>query len=163
MQTKKRKPTKKINYARARYASPVSAPPAYGRAPFPPTFSRRFIVQADLSFIHLITNASVLVQLVMLLLLILSVLSWFVTFRKRSETRAARAAAAQFETRFWSGGDLSQLYRELSLKQGQLRGMENIFLAGFKEFVRVRQHGNVDSRELMECVLCVLFFVLFCV
>lgn len=109
-------------------------------------------MQADLSFVHLITNASVLVQLVMALLLLLSILSWFFIFRKRSEMRAARAAAHQFETRFWSGGDLSQLYRELSLKQGQMSGMENIFHAGFKEFVRVRQHGNVDSRELMESV-----------
>ncbi|MEK7321670.1 MAG: protein TolQ [Pseudomonadota bacterium] len=109
-------------------------------------------MSADLSFIHLIANASVLVQLVMLLLLILSVLSWFVIFRKRSEMKAARESAQQFETRFWSGGDLAQLYREVSLRQGQMNGMENIFHAGFKEFVRIRQQGNVDSRELMESV-----------
>ena len=107
---------------------------------------------ADMSFIHLITNASVLVQLVMLLLLLLSVLSWFVIFRKRSVMKSARESAQQFETRFWSGGDLAQLYREVSLRQGQMNGMENIFHAGFKEFVRIRQQGNVDSRELMESV-----------
>ena len=105
-----------------------------------------------MSFIHLITNASVLVQLVMLLLLLLSVLSWFVIFRKRSVMKSARESAQQFETRFWSGGDLAQLYREVSLRQGQMNGMENIFHAGFKEFVRIRQQGNVDSRELMESV-----------
>ncbi len=107
---------------------------------------------ADMSFIHLITNASVLVQLVMLLLLLLSVLSWFVIFRKRSVMKNARESAQQFESRFWSGGDLAQLYREVSLRQGQMNGMENIFHAGFKEFVRIRQQGNVDSRELMESV-----------
>ncbi len=109
-------------------------------------------MSADLSFIHLIANASVLVQLVMLLLLILSVLSWFIIFRKRSEMKSARETAQQFETRFWSGGDLAQLYREVSLRQGQMNGMENIFHTGFKEFVRIRQQGNVDSRELMESV-----------
>src|SRR3569623_1649225 len=93
-----------------------------------------------------------MVLLVMLSLRSLAVRAWFIIFRKRSELRAARAAAHQFETRFWSGGDLSQLYRELSLKQGQMSGMENIFHAGFKEFARVRQQGSVDSRELMESV-----------
>ncbi len=109
-------------------------------------------MSADLSFIHLIANASLLVQLVMLLLLILSVLSWFVIFRKRNEMKAARESAQQFETRFWSGGDLAQLYREVSLRQGQMNGMENIFHSGFKEFLRIRQQGNVDSRELMDSV-----------
>lgn len=109
-------------------------------------------MSADLSFIHLIANASLLVKLVMLLLLILSVLSWFVIFRKRNEMKAARESAQQFETRFWSGGDLAQLYREVSLRQGQMNGMENIFHSGFKEFLRIRQQGNVDSRELMDSV-----------
>src|SRR3569623_50236 len=143
---------KKLYCVPARLKSPVSPPPPCGPAPFPLTYLRRYAVSADLSFIHLITHASVLVQLVMLLLLSLSVLSWFIIFRKRSEMRAARGAAHQFETRFWSGGDLSQLYRELSLKQGQMSGMENIFHAGFKEFARIRQQGGVDSRELMESV-----------
>src|SRR3569623_2136795 len=146
----------KIYCVPARSKSPVSPLPPCGPAPFPLTYLRRYAVSADLSYIHMITHARVLVQqvmlLVLLLLLSLSVLSWFFIFRKGCEMRAARAAAHQFETRFWSGGDLSQLYRELSLKQGQMSGMENIFHAGFKEFARVRQQGRVDSRELMESV-----------
>lgn len=113
---------------------------------------RRFPVSADLSIINLVLHASVLVQLVMLLLLGLSVMSWYVIFGKRQIMKAAQAAAQQFEARFWSGGDLSHLYKELSLRADRARGMESIFIAGFKEFARSRQHAGVDPRETMEGV-----------
>jgi len=109
-------------------------------------------VSADLSIINLVLHASTLVQLVMLLLLGLSVMSWFVIFRKRQIMTSARAAAKQFESRFWSGGDLSQLYKELSVRSDRIRGMETIFHAGFKEFARLRQQGGIDPREIVEGV-----------
>jgi len=109
-------------------------------------------VSADLSVIQLVLHASVLVQLVMLLLLGLSVMSWFVIFNKRQVMKAAKAAAQQFETRFWSGGDLSQLYKDLSTRGDRTRGMESIFHAGFREFARLRQQSGVDPREMMKGV-----------
>jgi biopolymer transport protein TolQ len=109
-------------------------------------------VSADLSIVNLVLHASTLVQLVMLLLLGLSVMSWFVIFRKRQIMMAARAAAKQFESRFWSGGDLAQLYKELSARSDRIRGMETIFHAGFKEFARLRQQGGIDPREIVEGV-----------
>ena len=109
-------------------------------------------MSADLSVINLVLHASVLVQLVMLLLLGLSVMSWFIIFRKRQIMLIARAAAKHFETRFWSGGDLSQLYKELSVRSGHIRGMEGIFHAGFKEFVRLRQQSGIEAREIREGV-----------
>lgn len=109
-------------------------------------------MSADLSIINLVLHASVLVQLVMILLLGLSVMSWFIIFRKRQIMTAARAGAKQFEARFWSGGDLSQLYKELSQRADRMRGMESIFHAGFKEFARLRQQGGIDPREIMEGV-----------
>jgi biopolymer transport protein TolQ len=105
-----------------------------------------------LSIINLVLHASVLVQLVMLLLLGLSVMSWFIIFRKRQIMTVARAAAKQFETRFWSGGDLAQLYKELSARSDRMRGMEGIFHAGFKEFVRLRQQPGLEAREIREGV-----------
>jgi len=109
-------------------------------------------VSADLSIINLVLHASVLVQLVMLLLLGLSVMSWFVIFRKRQIMIVARAAAKQFETRFWSGGDLAQFYKELSARSERMRGMEGIFHAGFKEFVRLRQQPGLETRDIREGV-----------
>ena len=106
----------------------------------------------DLSIINLVLHASVLVQLVMLLLLGLSVMSWFVIFRKRQIMIVARTAAKQFETRFWSGGDLAQFYKELSARSDRMRGMEGIFHASFKEFVRLRQQPGLETRDIREGV-----------
>ena len=59
----------------------------------------------------------------------------------------------QFENRFWSGMDLSQLYKEGSQMQKEdipAVGMENIFRAGFKEFMRLRQQPSMDKEAIME-------------
>ena len=50
----------------------------------------------DLSFIALISNAHLLVQLIMALLLALSIISWTYIFRKLFAIRAARSQTEQF-------------------------------------------------------------------
>jgi biopolymer transport protein TolQ len=95
-------------------------------------------VTQDLSFISLISNASILVQLVLLLLLTVSVFSWTYIFRKMFALRAARAQTEAFERAFWSGGNLAALYQDtLSNRRKSVDGagaMERIFQAGMGEF-----------------------------
>lgn len=107
-------------------------------------------MHADLSFISLITGASVVVQLVMLLLLLISVVSWTMIFRKRGALNEAHADAAQFEERFWSGGDLASLYQQLSPRTGELTGLANIFVSGFKEFTRLRSRSGSDPMAVLQ-------------
>ncbi len=107
-------------------------------------------MSADLSFFSLIAGASVVVQLVMLLLLTVSVLSWAMIFRKRSALHEARADADRFEERFWSGGDLYSLYNQISPRSENLRGLANIFVAGFQEFTRLRKKAGVDPTSVVE-------------
>ncbi len=66
---------------------------------------------ADLSIIRLVLQASIPVQLVLALLAFASLMSWAIIFSKRAVISRARREADQFETSFWSGGDLAQLYR----------------------------------------------------
>jgi biopolymer transport protein TolQ len=107
-------------------------------------------MSADLSFFSLITGASPVVQLVMLLLLVVSLMSWTMIFRKRSTLAGAQAAADQFEDRFWSGGDLSALYHQVAPSGDNLQGMPSIFVAGFKEFTRLRKRTGVDPMSVVE-------------
>jgi biopolymer transport protein TolQ len=107
-------------------------------------------VSADLSFFSLITGASVVVQLVMLLLLSVSVMSWTMIFRKRSALIDARVDADQFEDSFWSGGDLATLYHKVATRSDELRGLANIFVAGFKEFTRLRKRSGGDPMAVLE-------------
>lgn len=102
---------------------------------------------------QLILDASPLVQLVMLILLLLSVVSWVMIVQRFMVLSAAIKGVLSFEQRFWSGMDLSQLYKEGSqmLKENlQVVGMENIFRAGFKEFMRLRQQPSIDKEAIME-------------
>ncbi|MGD2113155.1 MAG: protein TolQ [Gammaproteobacteria bacterium] len=107
-------------------------------------------MSADMSFFHLIMGASLVVKLVMLLLLGVSMASWTMIFRRRTALKEAQAAADEFEDRFWSGGDLSALYREISTRPEDAIGMAGIFQAGFSEFARLRKQSGIDSRSVVE-------------
>ena len=106
-----------------------------------------------ISLIELILNASFAVQLVMFILFLLSITSWVIIVQRWLVLSAARKGVFGFEQRFWSGMDLSQLYKEGTQMQQeniQVVGMENIFRAGFKEFMRLRQQGLIDGEAVME-------------
>ncbi|MCZ6517501.1 MAG: protein TolQ, partial [Gammaproteobacteria bacterium] len=68
---------------------------------------------ANLSFIELVIEASFVVQLVLVLLLLASIASWAIIFRKRRLLQAAMSDSDAFESSFWSGGDLTAMYREI--------------------------------------------------
>lgn len=104
---------------------------------------------ADLSIIRLVLEASIPVQLVLALLAFASLMSWAIIFGKRSVISRARREADQFESSFWSGGDLAQLYRTVE-SRGRTTGMANIFELGFREFARLRQQGAVPTDQLLE-------------
>jgi biopolymer transport protein TolQ len=102
-----------------------------------------------LSFIGLIMQASIPVQIVIGVLAFASLMSWAIIFQKRMVTRRARQEADQFENTFWSGGDLAQLYRGIEARGGAT-GMASIFEFGFREFARLRQQGSVPTDQLLE-------------
>ncbi|MGB5716135.1 MAG: protein TolQ [Gammaproteobacteria bacterium] len=105
---------------------------------------------ADMSFFHLISGASLVVQLVMVLLLVVSMVSWTMIFRRRSVLKEARLAADEFEDRFWSGGDLAALYRDVTAQSEHAIGMAGIFQSGFSEFARLRKQSGADPRTVVE-------------
>lgn len=104
----------------------------------------------DFSYLHLILNASIVVQFVMLGLLFASIVSWAMILSKRVTLSKARKAADQFEEQFWSVEDLSPLYNRVTSKRQVGSGMERIFEAGFKEFARLRKQTGISSEAVME-------------
>jgi biopolymer transport protein TolQ len=110
-------------------------------------------VPQELSVWHLVVNASLTVQAVMLMLFLASMISWFMIVQRGFYFRAIARAMNQFEQQFWSGIDLSQLFRKGTAKTesgSTLVGMESIFRAGFKEFSRLRQQPGVELDAVME-------------
>lgn len=102
-----------------------------------------------LSIIGLIVQASVPVQLVIGILLLASLTSWAIIFGKSRVIGRVRREADRFESRFWSGDDLAQLYRAIE-SQGGATGMAGIFEFGFREFARLRQQGVTAADLLLE-------------
>jgi len=107
-------------------------------------------LEADLSLYHMITGASPVVQLVMLLLLVVSIISWAMIARKYWDIKEARKSADEFESRFWSGNKLSELYEQIGMGKHNSNGMAAIFEAGFREYVRLRKQNKIDPQFVLE-------------
>lgn len=108
-------------------------------------------VVQDLSFVHLISNASVLVQLVMLLLLGVSLLSWWYIFMKMFAIRREAQLTQEFEEAFWRNPNLNDMYKDtLTPGRDNVGALERIFAAGFVEFVKLKKQHSVDSSAVMD-------------
>ena len=105
---------------------------------------------ADLSLFHLVTGASLLVQLVLLLLLLASVASWALIFRKGRALREARAAMDRFESHFWSGADLVDLHARIKKSTDRLSGGETLFDVGFRQFLRIGEAEPATRGEVLD-------------
>lgn len=103
-----------------------------------------------MSIWSLVVNASFVVQLVMLILLLASFVSWIMIFQRHFVLRQAQNKLKLFEDRFWSGMDLSQLFREVNHEPDADAGAENIFRAGIKEFTRLNQQSGADPDAVMD-------------
>ena len=79
----------------------------------------------------MIIDATWIGKLVMLSLLVLSVMSWVIIVQKWIIIKDSEREVFNFEKLFWSGMDLSQLFREgtSKLKKADVTiiGMENLF------------------------------------
>ncbi len=107
-------------------------------------------MNTDLSILHLVAEASIVVQLVILILLAASLISWTFIFSKIREIGKAVNVTDDFETEFWSGGELSQLYRRLISKEFEPEGIEKIFIAGYREYSRMRKQADVGPEVQVE-------------
>jgi len=107
------------------------------------------VPSADISILNLVLDASLVVKLVMLSLLVASVLSWAVIFIKWSSLKWAKHTSNQFEKRFWSGTELSDLYKKISARRDKLTGMESIFEAGFREFAHLRNRKGFETMDVI--------------
>lgn len=104
----------------------------------------------EMSFWVLIVGATIPVKLVLLILFGASALSWVMIVQRGLYLRGAGADLKRFESTFWSGGDLNQLFNDgnVRLQSNQhVPGVEAVFRAGFREFNRLNQQrgANPDS------------------
>jgi len=104
----------------------------------------------DLSIIHLLLNASWVVQAVVVLLLSVSVISWAVIFGKSATLRRLATHNDQFERDFWSGASLNDLYNHAKSAEGEGGSLQRVFSSGMREFLKLRERRIQDPAVLLE-------------
>lgn len=107
-------------------------------------------MSVESSIFEIVLHASLLVQLVIFLLLLASVMSWAMIFIKWGQLRSAKIQANHFEDQFWAGANLTQLYESIHAKSLSY-GLENIFSAGFREYLRLQKISQkIAVRSILE-------------
>ena len=104
----------------------------------------------DLSILHLVLNASLVVQLVMLLLVVVSVSSWAAIFRKLFALNRVKGLNEAFEREFWSGTSVNDLFAAATRNAKNSGPMERIFASGMREFQKLRERRIADTPTLMD-------------
>jgi biopolymer transport protein TolQ len=90
--------------------------------------------EMDFSLLALFFRASFVVQLVMVLLFAASIWVWAIAFSKFTIYRLSRKRAGEFDTAFWSGEPLDELYENVVEVPGS--ASERVFVAGMTEWRR---------------------------
>jgi biopolymer transport protein TolQ len=104
----------------------------------------------DLSILHMVLNASLVVQLVMLLLVVISVSSWAAIFRKLFALNRVKSLNDVFEREFWSGTSLNDLFGAAAKNARHAGPMERIFASGMREYQKLREKRIADTSTLMD-------------
>ncbi len=112
----------------------VAAPPGAIAAP-----DGAGMASADLSLIGLFLQAHLVVKIVMAGLIIASVWVWAIIIDKTILYSRMKRQMDRFETTFWSGQSLEELYRSLSARPNT--AMAAIFVAAMREWKRSYEGG----------------------
>ncbi|MEP2943177.1 MAG: protein TolQ [Hyphomicrobiales bacterium] len=89
---------------------------------------------SDISLVGLFLEAHIVVKVVMLGLLLASVWSWAIMVDKAILYNRTKKQLDRFESVFWSGQSLEELYKSLSART--THGMAALFVAAMKEWKR---------------------------
>lgn len=103
-------------------------------------------------------QAGFVVKFVMMLLLIASVASWTLIIQRAWYFKQKKAHYETFRKRFWGSSDLSKLYTDIDNNVGERHGLAGIFYAGFKEFLRMSEHGSSVFLEPIQRVMQISHF-----
>ncbi|MEI6737530.1 MAG: protein TolQ, partial [Pseudomonadota bacterium] len=107
-------------------------------------------IHPDMAIWALIMQASIVVKIVLAILVLASMYSWWYIFVKMFTLRKAKKLAEEFEREFWGGSDIVGLYQRSASGRYETQGMERIFEAGFKEFLKLKSKSGSDVGALMD-------------
>ena len=94
-------------------------------------------VVADFGIVHMFMGAHIVVKIVMVGLAAASVFTWTIVIEKFISLSSLRNSARSFETRFWSGISMEDLFE--SIKGERVNGLASIFKVAMSEWLRSQE------------------------
>ncbi len=99
----------------------------------------------ELSIVHMVTNADIVVQGIMLMLVLASFWSWAIIFEKYTRFKQLWMRASKFEESFWSADALDSLYEKLRKRSNH--PFATVFVSGMDEWFRSGEEGNATKNK----------------
>ena len=103
------------------------------------------VADLDFSILALFLRADVVVKVVIVLLFFASIWCWAIIFEKILGLRRLNARAADFESAFWSGSSLDELYDRIGARPGD--PMSAVFVTAMQEWRRSLAKGLTQNES----------------
>ena len=100
----------------------------------------------------LVSEASLLVQAVMLSLVLASLVSWYLIVQRSAVLRRSEREAKAFLQRFRGSAELAQLQRECAAEADQDSGVQQLFQAGYGEYLQLQREPGIAADAVIEGV-----------
>lgn len=110
-------------------------------------------MNTDASLLVYFLQAGLVVKAVMLLLVIASFISWTLIFQRGQSLKQAKKLFSNFEDQFWSGLELVKFYHQLKMQRVEPEGINSVFFAGYREFLRLRQQPHQDPEIAFQTMM----------
>ncbi|MFQ5617849.1 MAG: protein TolQ [Rhodospirillales bacterium] len=104
------------------------------------------VAELDFSILALFLRADVVVKAVIVLLFFASIWCWAIIFEKIVGLRRLNARASDFETAFWSGSSLDELYDRIGTRPGD--PMSAVFVTAMQEWRRSLAKGMSQNESV---------------
>ena len=103
------------------------------------------VADLDFSILALFLRADVVVKVVIILLFLASIWCWAIIFEKVLGLRRLNARASDFESAFWSGSSLDELYDRIGARPGD--PMSAVFVTAMQEWRRSLAKGLTQNES----------------
>ncbi len=103
------------------------------------------VADLDFSILALFLRADVVVKVVIILLFFASIWCWAIIFEKVLGLRRLNARASDFESAFWSGSSLDELYDRIGARPGD--PMSAVFVTAMQEWRRSLAKGLTQNES----------------
>jgi biopolymer transport protein TolQ len=107
------------------------------------------VAAVDFSVWSMFMSADLVVKIVMVVLLLASIWSWTIIFEKSFSLRRLQRRADDFESAFWSGAPIDDLYDRIGARPRD--PMSAVFITAMQEWRRVAaKGGGIGARNALE-------------